>query len=137
MNRLTKYFLWLLAFITFLYLGALIYYRLMEYARDTFRILPSLFFASLFPILVGMVLGLPKLVMDIKQKKHWNVDWIRLLVIGIPFLYIALYPLLFNLGLPLNIPYITGLINGTRLMFPTIAGIIFGYVLLDSLIKKY
>lgn len=134
-NKLVKYFLWLVALIAFLYIGALVYNQLMEEARNTYRIIPSLIFASTFPIVVGFILYLPKFVTGFKQKKQWNVNWAKLIVFGLPLLYISLYPIIFGLGLPLIIPYVTKLIMGTRLMIPTIAGIIFGYVLLDSLLN--
>ncbi|QUG43000.1 hypothetical protein KD050_07105 [Psychrobacillus sp. INOP01] len=106
--------------------------RLREKSAIIFDLKPYITFASFFSIFIGMLLRLPKLILEIKDKKRWSFDWIKVIVIGIPSLYIAMIPLL-------AIAYGTNLLFSNAVMllgditFTSIAGVIFGYVLLDSL----
>ncbi|WP_228552358.1 hypothetical protein [Gracilibacillus salitolerans] len=118
-----------------IFFGAKYQFYLGEEASQTFEMIPYLIFVTIFPILIGMLLRLPKLIIEVKDKKRWTFDWLKLVAIGIPALYIALLPVMpFTLA-------------GTRLLFAkevmltdnttliTTAGIVFGYVLLDILKK--
>lgn len=109
--------------------------RLEEIAKMEFEQLPIIMFAAIFPIVIGLLLRLPKLIIEIKENKQWTFDWIRFIAIAIPSLYIITMSILpFS---PLSkgympIPEII-LIGGPTVT--TVAGIVFGYVLLDSLKK--
>ncbi|WP_243840690.1 hypothetical protein [Paenisporosarcina antarctica] len=109
--------------------------RLVEEASQTYEMLPVLIFATIFPIVIGFILRLPKLIMEIKDKKEWTFNWIKVIAIGMPTLYILLLPILSytSFGMDLLFAKELLLIGNTTLI--TIAGIVFGYVLLDS-IKK-
>ncbi|MGP4108844.1 hypothetical protein [Virgibacillus sp. L01] len=94
--------------------------------------MPVLLFATIYPIVIGLFLRLPKLIIEIKEKKQWTFDWVKVVAIGIPALYIASLPILSTTGI--NFVFsIDLMLMGTKLI--TIAGIVFGYVLLDSLKK--
>ncbi|MFJ7827779.1 hypothetical protein [Psychrobacillus sp. NPDC096623] len=131
-----KRFLFL--FISTIVIGMIFYFgigyqaALREQAAIIFDMKPYITFASIFPIFIGLLLRLPKLIIEIKDKKKWTFDWMKVLVIGIPSLYIAIIHLLaFVIGTNLLISK-TFLLLGD-LSFTGIAGVIFGYVLLDSL----
>ncbi|MFB4166897.1 hypothetical protein [Virgibacillus sp. JSM 102003] len=115
------------------YLGAKYQVRLEEEASMTFELMPVLLFASIYPIVIGMFLRLPKLIMEMKEKKQWTFDWIKIVAIGIPTIYIALLPILSTTGL--NLLFAKELIPMGTTTLITVAGIVFGYVLLDSLKK--
>jgi hypothetical protein len=106
--------------------------------NKTFEGLPLLIFVAIFPIVIGVLLRLPKLIIEIKDKKEWTFEWVKVIAIGIPALYVGLSPILSHttFGMHLFFPemkiYIGHLGNST--LFTT-AGIVFGYVLIDS-IKK-
>ncbi|MEI4770918.1 hypothetical protein WAX74_14945 [Psychrobacillus sp. FJAT-51614] len=76
------------------YLGMDYQVGLREKAAITFNLMPYIIFASIFPVFIGLLLRLPKLIVEIKDKKQWSFDWIKLFTIGIPSLYIAMIPIL-------------------------------------------
>ena len=81
---------------------------------------------------MGMLLRLPKLIIEIKDKKRWSIDWVKVLVIGIPSIYIAMIRLLLLFMEIICYFSIEVMLLGD-FTFTYIAGVIFGYVLLDSL----
>jgi hypothetical protein len=98
--------------------------------------MPFYIFATIFPIVIGMLLRLPKLIVEIKEKKQWSFDWINVAAIGIPSIYIAMIPLLSLFTFfGMNWLFAKELILLGDTTLTTIAGIVFGYVLLDSLKK--
>ncbi|KQL37451.1 hypothetical protein [Psychrobacillus sp. FJAT-21963] len=113
------------------YLGMDYQVKLREESAITFNLKPFLIFASIFPVLFGLLLRLPKLIIEIKNKKQWAFDWIKFITVGIPSLYISMLPLLafYTTNLFFSKAFI--LLGDTT--FTSIAGIVFGYVLLDSL----
>lgn len=114
------------------YVGMDYQVSLREKSAINFNLKPFIIFASIFPVFIGMLLRLPKLIIEIKDKKRWSFDWIKIIAVGIPSLYIAMIPLLV-------IAYGTNLLFSKAFMllgdftFTSIAAVIFGYVLLDSL----
>lgn len=112
------------------YIGMGYQVGLREKSAITFNIKPYIIFTTIFPVCMGMLLRLPKLIIEIKDKKKWSYDWMKAIIIGLPALYIAMIPLL-------------AIVFGTNLIFAeafrgdmtfiSIAGVVFGYVMLDSL----
>ncbi|MCZ8534302.1 hypothetical protein [Psychrobacillus psychrodurans] len=117
------------------YLGMDYQMRLREKSAIIFDIKPYITFASFFSIFIGMLLRLPKLILEIRDKQRWSFDWIKVIVIGIPSLYIAMIPL-FALVYGMNLWFSNVVMLLGDITFTTIAGVIFGYVLLDSLKSK-
>lgn len=109
--------------------------RLREKSAIIFDIKPYISFASFFSIVIGMLLRLPKLILEIRDKQRWSFDWMKVIVIGIPSLYIAMIPL-FALVYGMNLWFSKVVMLLGDITFTTIAGVIFGYVLLDSLNSK-
>ena len=111
---------------------------LVEQAASTFDGMPALIFSSILPILMGLLLRLPKLILEIKDKKEGMFDWIIVVAIGIPSLYIVTLPILpytdFG-GLLYFVNFTNYLLVSGDTTLMTIAGVVFGYVLLDSLKK--
>ncbi|MFC2947002.1 hypothetical protein [Virgibacillus sediminis] len=100
-----------------------------------FELMPVVLFGTLFPIVIGLLLRLPKLIIEMKRNKQWIFDWIKFMAIGIPSLsiiFMSIFPFT-----PLSegfftIPEII-LIGSPTIQI--IAGVVFGYTLLDSLKK--
>lgn len=117
------------------YLGMDYQMRLREKSAIIFDIKPYITFASFFSIFIGMLLRLPKLILEIRDKQRWSFDCIKVIVIGIPSLYIAMIPL-FAIVYGMNLWFSNVVMLLGDITFTTIAGVIFGYVLLDSLKSK-
>lgn len=109
--------------------------QLEEEAKMKFELFPVVRFATLFPIVIGLLLRLPKLIIEIYNKKKWTFDWVKFIVIGLPCLYVITMSILpySPLGEG-SIPIPDIIIMGSPTV-TTIAGIVFGFVLLDSLKK--
>jgi hypothetical protein len=135
MKRFISYFLWSLLIISILFLGAEVQSRLRAYSQMHYKMTFYIIFIWLFPIVVGMLIRLPLLITDIINNKKWKADWIKLIAIGLPFLYIASVPLVY-LKVPILYPDLVVRIFYNDIMVTKIPGVILGYIILDSLKKK-
>ncbi|WP_232828048.1 hypothetical protein [Paraliobacillus sp. X-1268] len=100
-----------------------------------FKIMPIVIYATIFPIVIGLLLRLPKLIIEIKQNKQWTFDWIKFIAIGLPSFYIiamSFLPFADLEAVSIKVPEMNMIDNPT---FHIIAGVVFGYILLDSLKK--
>ncbi|MFH5780133.1 hypothetical protein [Heyndrickxia oleronia] len=108
---------------------------LKKEAMVTFNLTPVIWFAIIFPIIIGMLLRLPKLIIQMIERKSWTFDWVTVISIGIPALYILLLPYFSYTSLGMYLPFARNFIILENTIMTTTAGIVFGYVLLTS-IKK-
>ncbi|MEK4404660.1 hypothetical protein MKZ26_09545 [Sporosarcina sp. FSL K6-6792] len=135
MKKFSFYFVSTIVIGFILYLAMGYQERLRKEVAETFNYMTSIAPVTIFPILFGLLLRLPKLILEIKEKKQWSFDWIKFVAIGIPSLYIAMMPMLqvfFGMKLLFGREI---LLLGDPIAFTKIAGIVFGYVLLGSLKK--
>jgi len=136
MNNFIKYLIWSIVIGGFLYIGFQIQLHLEEVAETTFRMEGPVIFGTIFPIFIGMLLRLPRLIQEVKEGKQWTVNWVKLIVMGLPTFYIIITQLFFftSFGhyLPFSSEIIQFLMNSN---IATIISLIFGYVLLDSFKK--
>jgi hypothetical protein len=120
------------------YFGIKYQAHLKNEARMTAKMVPVLVFETIFPIIIGILLRVPKLIMEIREKRLWTYDWVKIVAVGLPTLYITFLPLLSfttPFGMDLLFSYEI-LFLGDPVKTITTSGIIFGYVLLDSLKRK-
>lgn len=136
MKRLIMYLLGSIIIISVLYIGTEMQLWLKGYSDEDFNFIPQIVFSVFFPIVVGMLLRIPQLVKEIKLKKRWSIDWIKLIAIGIPSLYLAALPLSIFIRLPIYHPMFLLKMITSGTIATTIAGVICGYILFDSLKEK-
>jgi energy-converting hydrogenase Eha subunit A len=108
---------------------------LKKEAMVTFNLAPVIWFATIFPIIIGMLLRLPKLIIQMIERKSWTFDWVTVISIGIPALYIALLQYFPYSSLGMYMPFARNFIIIDNYVLTMTGGIVFGYVLLAS-IKK-
>lgn len=109
--------------------------RLQEEAHKNYEVMPVVLFATIFPIVVGFLLRLPKLILEIRQNKQWTFDWSKFIAVALPSIYIVSMSILPYSPLgegSIKIPEIIMFGNPT---IQIIAGIVLGYIFLDSLKK--
>ncbi|WP_173918621.1 hypothetical protein [Halobacillus sp. Marseille-Q1614] len=88
---------------------------------------------AIFPVIIGVLMRLPKLIIEIRGTTRLGFDWIKLLAIGGPALYISqMLILYFYTPFGHILPFGGTLVN-TDTPIAAVAGVVFGYVLLDSL----
>lgn len=132
MKRFLFIFLSTVVIGTIFYFGMNYQMRLREQSAIKFDLKPYITFVSIFPVFIGMLFRLPKLIIEIKDKKKWSMDWVKALTIGIPSLYVAMIPLL-AIYFGTNLLFSNAVMFLGDMTFTSIAGLVFGYVLLDSL----
>lgn len=129
----------------FLYIIFIMYFLVkgMEWERDlkllagtTYNPYPHLVFLSIFPIIIGTFLAIPDFINKTKNQGNWYFDWVKLIAIGIPTLYVAISPALYFSPIGKYLPKIGSVMlfySSTPLI---VCGIIFGYILLSSFNKQ-
>ncbi len=130
MKNFFKYFFWTVVIGFIYYAGSRYELQLLNEAQMNYNFWPQVIFAVLFPILIGILLRLPRLIKEIQEEKAWSVNWMKLLAVGLSTLYVSLVPVLSLTGLFRYMPFAMDIIH---LDLATLAGVVFGYVLLDSL----
>lgn len=132
LKRFLYYFIWVLAVGFVLYGGMQLQQTLAERAQMLFDPFPLQLFIALFPVAIGLLIRIPKLLLQIKENRDWNFDWILFAAVGLPALYLVIMTFLpfSSIGegwLPVHLFLY---VNGSTVT--TIAGLVFGYVLLES-----
>lgn len=130
--RFVSYLVYVLAFGYFV-IKADDFNRLLKRSYEsTYDFTGVFLFMSLFPIIVGILLALPQFFVSYMRKGSWKVDWVALLAMGLPALLVAITPMLVNLSFE-------GQLVASILLHPslvTVAGILFGFVLVTSFNKQ-
>jgi len=136
LQRFISYLLYVVAFGYFV-IKADDFKRLLSKAYATnFDSTYTFMFMSIFPIIVGVLLALPKLFESYMHKGAWKLDWVALLAVGLPALFVAITPMLINLSLEEQsigiIGQVIGFIVGLHPTLVTVAGILFGFVFVSA-----
>lgn len=135
MKRFAYYFAWTLAIGFIVYIGTLIEANIAETAQETYNLFPRLLFISIFPVILGFLMRLPKFLLEMKQQRFAGFDWFKFLAVGVPSLYFVLMTFLPFTSLGVQIPSFMLTSQTSLATIATTAGIVFGYVLLDSFHK--
>lgn len=116
-------------------LGAEYQFQLEEKAKRDFELIPIALYATVFPIFIGLLLRVPKMILEKKQNKQWAFDWVKFTAVALPCVYIltiSLLPYFSFAADSMHVPLILMIASPT---IQTIAGIVLGYTFLDSLHK--
>ncbi|MGG0655750.1 hypothetical protein [Rummeliibacillus pycnus] len=138
MKRFLSYFIWVIILAIAIYLGLRFRVYLGNEAETTYNSFPIMIFTILFPMIIGILLRIPKFLDENKGKKKWSFDWLKLIIIACPALYVALLPYLIytSYGEKLFFAEEAMLLGETTTTLTTITGIIFGYIMIDSVKMK-
>lgn len=118
-------FLWLLKYQAILLHGA----------KQTFDPFPHQIFSSLYPIGLGLLFALPNFISNLKVHGRWKVDWIKLIAVGTPALYFANTYILYFSPIGMHLPFADYAVLYGGDVLPTVSGIVFGYIILNSMGK--
>lgn len=136
MRRFFYYFGWTTVIGIIIYSGAKYQFLLKQEYMKNFEVISFVLFSSIFPIVVGILLRLPKLIKEIKENREWTFDWSKFIGIGLPsFGVISMYVLIFTPVGESILPFVPEMIFVGNSTIQTIAGVVFGFILLDS-VKK-
>lgn len=131
MKRFLIYFIFSITMIFVLTAGFEYQEHVKELSQNNFDYMPSVIYSFLFPIVIGVLFGIPILVKRIRSAGVGGYDWAKFVAVCLPALYIAILPLLYVNGITL--PYIQTLISAPSLftLLPSISEIVFGFVLVE------
>jgi hypothetical protein len=127
-------------FYAFLLFGVLIVmtyidYRLEHFAKESFRFWRWIILKPLLYIPVGAALAIPSFLQNFKKNGVWKIDYKRLLILGIPALYLTFY-LPIHFYSPLKVLSFSLLsVLGSELYVLVVGGTILGYIILSSIFK--
>ena len=100
----------------------------------TFKILPMIIFSVVFPVVVGLLLALPRYIFEYRKEGKWRYDWTKFSAIAITALYVILSPTPFsNLFLFVYPPPLRVLLMQPQVFH--LAAIALGYFGLSALYK--
>ncbi|QHJ70665.1 hypothetical protein [Planococcus halotolerans] len=135
MKRFLYYLIWTLVIGFIVYMGTLIQADISETASQNFILLPPIVFLALFPVVIGVLMRLPKFLLERKERRAIGFDWFKFLAVGLPSLYVVLMTFLPFTSLRLRIPSYMLTSEYAMTTIAAIAGIVFGYILLDCFHK--
>lgn len=136
MKRFFYYFGWTIVIGLFVYFGARYQFLLKQEVKNTFNLYPFVLFSTFFPVVIGILLRLPELINDIKQHKQWTFDWVKFSAIALPaFCILLMYLLMYSPVGESILPFVPKLVLLGDSTIQLIAGVVFGFTLLDS-VKK-
>ncbi|MFD6439213.1 hypothetical protein ACFWDG_05230 [Peribacillus sp. NPDC060186] len=140
-KRTISYLAYLILLLSVLFYGLNYQNHLAIISRETFEIKGYFLFQSFFPIFLGIIFAMPSIVKNILKKGHWKVNWLRLLILGIPFIYMSIIPILYFTEISVfDLPFSTLVWRGYfgadgSTTFNSITGIIASYIVLTSIRK--
>ncbi|WP_024983144.1 hypothetical protein [Brevibacillus borstelensis] len=56
---------------------------LQEQVRVTFKSMPLLVYSAFFPVIIGILLGIPGFVRTCRQPAAWSFDWVKFIAVGV------------------------------------------------------
>ncbi|MFY0779276.1 hypothetical protein AB1K18_03025 [Peribacillus simplex] len=140
LKRAIRYLICLVVVLGVLFIGLKYQQHLFTVSRETYEIKGYLLFGSSFPIFLGMVLAIPRILQSFSKKGHWKVNWLRLIILGLPFLYLSIIPILYFTGLFKGLPlskFVFGYFGENEsTTLNAIIGVIAGYIIVTSLYKR-
>ncbi|MBO8138407.1 MAG: hypothetical protein H0Z40_09790 [Desulfotomaculum sp.] len=139
-KRFLGYFLYMVFIGFVLYWGDAYEHYVKKQIAITYDTRLMMLHRAFFPVVLGVLLALPRFTGTVREPGRWCMDWVKLLAVSLPCLYIAFFmPTFFS---PLGSLFPRWLMwSGYKLTahssLPiTVFGIIFGYTLLTALNKK-
>jgi len=137
-KRVLPYLIYVIILYLLIYLATYIGTYFYEISRSTFNRTPEAIYTTFYPIVLGLYAGFPNLYKQLKKEGVWTVDWVKLLIIGIPSLFVALSYIILLLisekGIAVSYPFpaIFAMYTAPRFL----SSFIFGYILITSFKKK-
>ncbi|MEE6452638.1 hypothetical protein RAH41_18905 [Gottfriedia acidiceleris] len=131
-----RYFLYSVVFFITIFIVLQLHRLLKQHTAETYNFIPMIIYAPLLYIIIGILLGLPTILKENSKSGRWAFKLEKLVFVGVPALYIALYPLIYAKAriLMLLPNYISTVLLSSEIYL--VAALIFGYILITVLEKK-
>lgn len=110
--------------------------RTIEFNPKPFHI-----YSIVFPVILGLYIALPEFTANSQKQGRWEINWLRLIIVGLPTLYFLINPYLYYyspLGSVISklrnfCPFTAVILNKTT---HSLGGVLFGYTVLSSIRKS-
>lgn len=136
-KKIAGYLLYLLGLLLLVFYYGKFQQELRILAGREFNQLPLIVFSSLYSILMGMYITLPKSISALMKTGRLRIDWPKLLIIGIPTLLISTSGILYHyLTSDLTLLFQWLYSKFTWAAGNTFIGVACGYTLLSSIDKE-
>ncbi|QOR64795.1 hypothetical protein IM538_13105 [Cytobacillus suaedae] len=141
-NSILGYTGFVFLFLVMIFFGLKFQANLYLNSQENYEIFPYYLFKAVFPLIIGVFLASPHLYKIFTKTGKWKLNWVKLIVVGLPFIYLSIIPILYIFEvLTLNLPFSSYAMGGyfgggASTSFETINGIIAGYIVSTSIIKK-
>ena len=138
MKRIIVYLIYVSGLLLLIRYGGYYQEEMRILAGRMFNPLPSTLYSVIYPVIVGLYLALPDFINLLRRAGKLHVNWIRILIIGIPTLLINSSVILYYFT-PLGMnPVIQWIVSphGYNMVGRALIGAVFGYTLLNSFSKK-
>lgn len=135
-NNWGAYFVYALVFFCYTVLSNKLLISVYKEKQMTYQIMPLILWSMFIFILLGLLLGLEKLILESKKEGRWKINLPKLMFLGIPSLYFSLGILIYyspSISQVLSYPIQFFLQN--NIDFLSIFQVILGYVISSSFIK--
>ncbi|SDO49509.1 hypothetical protein [Alkalicoccus daliensis] len=116
--------------------GGQLYFYFENIARTSGDILPRTLFVILFPLFIGILLRIPRLLQEKRADRRWKVQWAKILFIVIPAAYVPAALLFAFLPFEFTLPFTFSFIRLFETNIPSLISLICGYTLAGSFISS-
>lgn len=135
-NNWGAYFLYAVVFFCYIVLGNKLLISVNKEKQVTYQIMPFILWSMFIFILLGLLLGLEKLILESKKPGSWKINLPKLIFLGIPSLYFSLgIHIYYSSFIPQVLSYPIQFFLQNNLEFFSIFQVILGYVISSSFIK--
>ena len=131
-SKISAYLLYMLLLLGSLVAASWAVFMIRVWIGRNFTPIPGFAGYSLICILLGLLLGKEHFVTEYRKQGNWSVNFVRLIIMGIPFGIFAFYFVIIY-TIPIGV-FPSYLANST--LFFEFSGLIFGYTLVTSFYKK-
>ena len=89
MRKTIAYLCYVLGLMLLVYYGVNYQEELRIVAGRNYNLLPSMLFSYVYSLMIGIYIALPRFISGLGMKGELSVNWLKILIIGIPTLLIS------------------------------------------------
>jgi len=137
-NHWLSYFVYSVVLLSYIFFSNKIFHVLNEQRKNTFELVPGLIWSTVIFVILGVLLGVEKFILERRKEGHWEVNLPKAILLGIPSLYLAFGVFLNYLPFEFanqTLTYPIRFFLESNSSFWAIFQVIFGYVVITSFDK--
>ncbi|OEF97587.1 hypothetical protein [Desulfuribacillus alkaliarsenatis] len=137
MKKTITYLLYIIGLLLLIYYGNAYQVKLRIIFNQELNLMPMLLFNSAYSIIVGIYIALPSFIITILKSGKVHIDWLKILIIGIPTFLISASGVLYHYLRPTElITMFHWIFSRYSVSGTSLIAVVFGYTLLSSIVKE-